>query len=395
MKIGLYALLLLVLISSVSALQVEILSTTPAPITAGEYADITVRISSQSATQIQNNLGLSIQENPFITQISPQRVFSSIRPGDQITTTLRVYVSEQAPEGFINVPLLLQTTQTERIFEQELFIEASARRADIRIGTIRTIPEQLLPNTRANELLITLHNLGDRSAELISAKIRPSDGITESFAYSFTDAIASLDGASQGQLTFRINIDESIRQTTPALLELTYRTRTATGTSVEQHTITLPFTIPITQAPQLRIISQELLSSSAQGTAENRLRITIENTGEEEATDVRVRLFPDISLPLTFERTSQFLGAKIKPNQTATLDIVYEVLSSAPVRSYQVAVELESLVQTTRYTETDVIVIEVREGRGVSAQTTAFSIIIGVIVLALIIGLRKRRSKKE
>ncbi len=380
-------------LSFATALQTDLISTAPAPVTAGEYADITVRITALPSQATQNNVLVGVQENQYVTAITQPRNYASIRPGDQVTATFRVYINQDAPEGVLNLLTFIDTGRGQSVTEHELFVQGAQRQADLRTGRITTVPQQLLPDSKRNELTITLQNLGERAAELVTAELQIAQGAKQSYAYSLQDSVASVAGGAQEPLTFTFDIRAHQRESMQAELHLEYRTRREGVQTPSVQTRIIPVTIPLADAPFLEISAQELRTQSTQGSSDNVLRITIENTGAEEAVDVRVRLFPDVSFPFIFERTSQYAGAKIAPGQNTTLDIKYEVVSSASVRDYEILVELESLVATTRYTQTDTITIPVREGSGISIQAIAGILIALIIVLALVIGLVRRKKK--
>ncbi len=395
MKGSTYIIFALLLMTPALALQTDLLRTDPAPPIAGEYVDITLRITELSSQTNRQNVQVGILENRFIIPITAPRTYTSIRQGDQITATFRVFINEDTPEGELNLLTFTQEGTAQQITEHPLFVSGAQRQADLRVGRMSTIPQQLLPGTKRNELTLTLQNLGERSAELIMAELIVHDGLTESFAFSMQDSLASIPGGEQGQFIFTFDIDSEARGAIPAELHLEYRTRQEQGGAVRAQQLTLPVIIPLTNSPYLEIVDQQVRTQSTQGSSDNVLRITMRNTGEEEAVDVRVRLFPDVSFPFIFERTSQYVGAKIPPGQTASVDIRYEVTRSADVRDYEILVELESLVSTTRYTQTDTITIPVREGTGVPAQTIAGALIAGIVVLAIVIGVVRRKKKKK
>lgn len=386
--------LLILLLPAATALQADLLNTNPAPATAGEYVEITTRVTTQSTQEVLRDVQISIQNNNYVSTVSQPRNYASIRPGDQVTSTHRVYLSEQTPEGNINLQLQVRTNQATLQFNLPLYVRSATRNADLRIGQVRTTPQELVPNSNQNELRVTLQNLGEQEAELIRAELEiHNEHASASYAYSLEDSLSSLAGGAQDTLTFVLDIEEEAREAIPAQLQLTYRTRQDAQSSPQAEQATLPLTLPISKTPYLEVTHQELLTSSQQASTDNTLRLTITNTGEEEALDARVRLFPDISYPLIFERTSQYLGARIRPGENRTLDIKYEVLSSADVRDYEVAVELESLVSTTRYTQQDTMTIPVSEGSGLGAQTVAWIIIAAIALLALSIGYTRRKKQ--
>lgn len=385
--------LLILCATSVFGLQASILQTSPAPAQAGEYVDVTVRLSVQTNQETLQGVTLDVGQSPYLSLASDVRSYSSIRPGDQITSTLRVYIEEQTPEGRILFPIVVRTNSGSLTFNEELYVRGASRIADLRIGQILSTPEQILPDSQRNRIRVSLRNIGEQDAELLSASLVLDEQASPSFAYSLQDSLASLAGGSQEDLEFYLDIEEDARESIQGILELEYRTRLDGSRTPRAERASLPVTIPIDNAPFLRIASQELLSESVQGSSDNTLRVTLENTGSEEAVDARVRLFPDISYPFIFEQTSQYVGARILPGANASFDVNYEVLEDADIREYEISVELESLVDTSRYAQDDVISIPVRQGGGFGVSSAAWLIVLGALVLAGVLAYTKRKNK--
>lgn len=377
------------------ALQADILATSPSPVVAGEYADITFRLSSVSDQQVYSDISLSVDSSPFISPVSSPLEYASIRPGDQITSTHRVYIDPSTPQGFINMNFLLASSQSEIQFQEEVFISSKQTPASLRVGQIRSIPNQLVADSNQNQLQITLQNLGEQDAELVSAQLVVPQGISESYSYSLLQSTSRIGAGSEQTLNFYIDIDAGIRESVDASIVVDYRTRLDSTRAPTEESVVLPVQISLAKTPFLEVVNTELLTSSQQGTNDNELRVTIQNTGNEEALDARVRLFPDISFPLIFERTSLYVGASIAPGQNRSFTINYEVLQDASIRDYEVSVELESLVGTSRYTQQDAVAISVSEGSSFTAQNAAWLIIGVVAILALAIGFSQVRSKKS
>lgn len=378
----LYLLIFLGLPQVAFALNVEILQTDPAPIVAGDYADITLRFTASEIDESQiNNLRISLDETSFVTPVYPsEETLSVLFSGEVYTTTFRAFFSEDIEQGVVVFPIRMSYEGVTQIEDLEVFVEENKKSPQLFIGNLETVPSEILPDSDNNKLMVTLQNLGDKDAELLSVKLVPKSSlIDESYAYSLIDSVSSIEGGSEEVLEFTIDVEEGAQGILEAELEVNYRAEKAVGNSFQTFVETIPISIPITGAPFLVVESVEQLDSFTAGTTENRIRMVIRNDGIEEAEDVRVRVQPDISYPFIYEVTSEYVGASIKPGESATIQFKAEVTKDAEVRDYPTRVLLESMVQEARYTQDDVVVVTVTQEQRRSNNQ------IGIILLGLIV----------
>jgi hypothetical protein len=388
--------LLILFGGAAQALSVEILSTSPAPPVAGEYVDITIRVQAASNEQVRRNLTVSILDSPLLLPVSAPRHYGQLGPGEQLTATFRAYISEVAPRGNIVVRSQVSGGGGSTVTEHELYIENARRAPQLVVGQMSTVPDMLLPDTHQNRLVIVLQNLGELDAELVTAELRPLDNsLRASSAFSLRNSVASIPGGEQRALNYTIDIRQNPPETIDAELRLRYRVRLDGTGSYDTVERVIRLEIPIDESPFLQVVSQEVRSSFRAGSSENVLRVTIANTGVEEARDVRVRLFPDVSVPFIFERTTQYIGARVPPGGNASFDIIVEVTSQARPHDYEIALELESLVQGTRFSQRDTVTLPVAEGSRWSTRQVALGVIAVVILLSLGVAYVLRREKRK
>ncbi len=388
------ALLLLLCTASVYAIDVELLATDPAPVTAGDYADVTIRFSKGNTEQAPREVSFLIEETQFLTPVSDNPfTVSGLRSGDVVTKTFRIYFDEALPEGFIDIPTVLQTDGGKQDFDLRVFVQEAASDPELYIGELRTTPDELLADTDDNELRVTLQNLGEKDAELVRAELAIPSSLTPSYAYSLVDSVASIPEGGEAELTFTVDIDENARGELPAMLSLRYRAEQSNGQTYDTFTEDLSLLIPVQDTPLLVVTEVEQLDRFRAGTSENRILVTLKNEGEEEAEEVRVRVLPDISYPFIFELTTEYVASEIDPGEEAQVEFTMEVLRSAQAREYPVTVRLESLVGETRYSREDEITITPSAGGGISTGTLGFGLIILAVISAAILGfvMRKRR----
>lgn len=390
--------MLLVFMPIAYSASLEIVNTNPAQMVAGDYNDITIRVTNPNTggDSVLRNVQISIVETDFIKEIdSTFSTIRELRSGESTTGTIRVYLDERLPEGFINVRFDIKTQSTTLTNTKRVYIRGAETEPELFIGRITSVPNELLPDTKNNILRVTLQNLGERKAELIRAELVTNDQlITQSNSFSMIDSIASLESGQEAILEFKIDIKEDARDTIPSEIKLRYRSQRSVSNSFDiyEKNITLP--IEITPAPLLKIDNVELLDNFQIGTTENRLRVTVTNYGQEDAQDIRIRVRPDISYPLSFESLTQYISARIRPGESATVEFKVEVLSTAQVRDYPISVRLESLVSESRYIREDVLTIRTTEASSGAGISAGIYFLLFVIVSSTILGyLIWRRNK--
>lgn len=390
----------LLLIPGAYAFQVELIGSDPAPIVAGEYADLTFRFSDNTEGAVKNNVRINIVETPLVKPTENGITISKIYSGNSITRTLRVYFDEDTPQGNINIPISIEYNEVKTETDVSAYVQESDSDPELYIGDIESTPNELLADTKDNKLEITLQNLGEKSAKLVKAElIADSTKIKPAYAYSLSDSISEIEEGEEGTLEFTIDIEEGVYDSVDAKLMLRYRVESNSGNTYDTVTEELDFVIEIAEAPFLKVKGVEQLDSTTVGSTENRIRVEIENDGVEEGTEVRIRLVPDVSYPFSFEQTTVYVNSKIKPGQSSFVEFKTEVLPSAIVKDYPITVLIESLVGETRYTQEDTITINVHESTEQSSSSITMYVLAIVLIIALGLGvyrfMDKRKEKKH
>ncbi len=385
-------LLAILLIPMSLALEVELLSTDPAPVNAGEYADLTFRFTKAATESFANDIVFEIEETQFVIPTENDIPINGLTYNDFVTKTVRVFFSDSTPEGFLDVKTNIASGNTQLERDISVFIQEEQSNPELFVGSVRTTPRELLPDTDNNELLITLQNLGDKDAELVRAELIPQSNYAKpSYAYSLLDSVSNIRAGSEEELFFVLDLEEEVRKAIDARLELQYRAEKDSGSNYDTFSESISFIIPVQESPYLEVVDYEQKSSFATGSTENVIRVAIKNTGIEDAEEVRVRAIPDISVPFIFELTTEYVASEIEPNETAYVEFTMEVLD-AQIREYPITVRLEALVGETRYSREDFFVVTPTQGTSIGTSTIAFVVVGLAIVAAVILGLRMRRK---
>jgi hypothetical protein len=399
-KIFLIITSIILLITSAYSFDVDVVNTNPAPITAGEYADITLRISNPSE-DARNNIVITIDSSQDIYPLSSDKItLSKINGKEDITKTVRVFFSESIPEGFVNLPISIKSDKLLIKEDILVYIQDAQTNPQLYIGDVTTIPDELLPDTKDNLIMVSIQNLGDKDADLVSAQLIVDNNLIKpSNSYSLKDSVSSIKSGEEQILEFEIDIEEEVKEQVESKLLLRYRSQKSVGNSYDTYEEEIDFNIEVSQAPYLEVTNVDLQSSFEIGSSENIIRLTIKNTGSEHANEVRVRIVPDSSYPFSFEKFTEYVTSKIEVDEEVTVDFKVEVLSNAQIRDYPTTLLIESLVGETRYTQDDYMTITTT-GKAPKTNNQLGGLIIGlVIVISIILGgyriINSKRNKHK
>jgi hypothetical protein len=389
-KTILTALIILLATTTVHAATLTVLNTDPAPPRSGEYVDITVRVNQGVTERELQDAELTPLETGLVTPISQPETYPSIQEGDVITATFTVYIEDRAPEGNLPVLFELSSDHSTQQFNKRIQIVDSFSDPVLRVGSVRTTPQELLPDTDNNELRVTLNNVGDKAAKQVVLTLKETEGLTESYAYSLQDTAATIPPGESHTFTFQADIADNLRETFNTDLDAEYRVDEETGTERLVET-PIDIRIPITEAPYLTVTGVERTGSFTPGSTGNEVLVTVENQGGRDAEDARIRLFPDVSYPFIFDTTTQYVSSILQPGENTTVPFEVEVSGDADARSYQIRTELESLIDTTRYERRDQLTLSVEGAQESETGYGAYTLIGGIIVVAAGLGYYLKR----
>ncbi|MFT4244482.1 MAG: COG1361 S-layer family protein [Candidatus Woesearchaeota archaeon] len=382
----------------------QVLSTNPAPIEAGEYADITVRIdfplTGEESREIKPTT-FFIKETDDIRPLAGQEFnLISIRSGQSVTKTFRVFFSDSIPTGEIPLTLIARSGLSTVDMADTIFIQRAPRKVDLHISSARSTPEQLIQDTKSNTLRVTLQNLGERDAQMISATLRVDDEnheniVKESFFNSMQDSISQIVGGWQEEFSFIFDLEKTALNRIPMVLDITYRVQNPVDNSFDRVEESIPVELRLRETPRFEIISVEPENELQAGASGNRLRIQVQNVGEEEGKSVRMRLFPDPSAPFDFERTTVFISSSMQPGDVAEFIIPFDILNDALVQSYYINADIESLVGSNRFDQSKRV--EIRVEQEASDGLGSYLIILLIITIggSLVIGFFYNRSNNN
>ncbi len=399
---GIFIIVLMLFVLSVTSVfattQVSVISTNPSPIIAGEYADVTVEISQGPLFfgDSLEDVRFTIKETDFIKPIPQQELFvREIFAGQSLTKTFRVFFSENIPAGSIPITVVRSQRDTKVEMSDSIFIQGTALRPILRIGEARSIPTRLLSDSLDNQITFIVQNLGDRPAELVSARFM-SEYIEESYFQSLQTSVAQIPGSSQAELTFDFDILPTQVQDFPSTIVLEYRVRNDIDNTFDIVLEELDFQISLARTPRFVIVDSQPKTEIRVGQSDVQLVFTITNENVREGDSVRLRLFPDPSAPFDFDKTTYFITPKLEQGDMKSVLIEFDVLDSALIQDYTIRAEIDSLIGTNRYVQdVQVIVPVTKEARSTLQQNAILLVIVFLVISALIGYLYTKRKKND
>ncbi|MFT4310296.1 MAG: COG1361 S-layer family protein [Candidatus Woesearchaeota archaeon] len=381
---------------SVSAFQVEVLHTNPAPLQAGEYADITVQIVNPAQAKNQDEVTFFIKDTAHITPVDGQQAtIGSIQRGSFVTRTFTVFVDEQVPAGFYPLYVVVQQQGVQTEYQQRVYIQSPLFEPQLAVGSLNSYPNHLLPDSKQNIVEVMLQNLGDKTADVIEVTLHESSGIIkQSHAFSLTDSLSRLEGGQQEQVSFTFDIEPVVGLSDiPAELQLRYRYRDARTNQISIRTIALPIHIPISQTPYFDVETKQ--DNLRAGQSDTHITVHLTNVGAYQGEQVRLRLFPNPAQPFDFDQTAFFVTPYIDVNQEMVLRIPFDVLKDAALQEHVIKAQLESMVGTSVFTQQIYIPIVVQQEALSTLQTNAWRIIIAALIIALLLGWMYKKTRED
>ena len=396
-----FALLVLVLVTIMGlvgafATQVSVIASNPAPVIAGEYADITIQLTGthRGAGDSVENATFFIKETAFIKPVPNQElVVQNFYQNQVLTRTFRVYFANDIPPGRIPITIVQQMPRLTTEYQTSLLVQGAQVQPTLRVGEMRSIPTSLIADTTDNQATFVLQNLGDREAQLLKLTL-VSSYLEESYMGSLQTSLAKLEGGSQVDVLFDFDIVANTPSSIPATLVAEYRVRNQLDTNYEMRRDEIPLSLTLANTPYFTIESESVKPLQV-GKSNQQLLVTVSNTNERRAESVRVRLFPDPSAPLDFEKTTFFVTPLMEKDETSTFIIGFDVMDSALLQDYRVRAEVESVVGQNRYVQTEQIVFSIEREKASTVAQNGLVLAIVFIVVAIIIGFLYVKRRKN
>jgi len=160
------------------------------------------------------------------------------------------------------------------------------------------------------------------------------------------------------------------------------------GDSSSEITEDVSFDVNLEGRPQFEITEIE---SDLQTGSSRELRLTVENTGDEEASSTRIRVLDSSDQPFTYDSSSQYIGT-LEPNQSGTAVFEVDTESDASAKDYLIDFEVRGVKGTEVFVEDSTVQASVSNGESSSSPVIP---VVAVIVVLGIVGFIFRDRIRE
>ncbi len=302
---------------------------------------------------------------------------------ESITKTFRIEVDKGTKQGKYDLEFQLEDEQDD--FEDELEIEVESDEPDFIVGNVQSFPDTILPDQDEVKLDITLENIGGGDAEFVKVKLNLPKGFSASGSFSDQNSLGKIAEGQGKTATFFIDTEKDLSSgQNTATLEIEYKTNT------EIKTQKLDFQLPVKGKPQFKILSSIMQPSKITPGQTGSVEIKIKNIGEETGEETSIRVFENIDIPIEFEEKTRFIG-DLKPGQTGTAVLSFEVESDATPSSYLIQVQTRTINRENVLTEEFNIPLQLSEAETNTGFWLIAGIVISIIILISIIIILLRR----
>jgi hypothetical protein len=166
------------------------------------------------------------------------------------------------------------------------------------------------------------------------------------------------------------------------------------GDSSSEVTKDVSFDVNLEGRPQFEITEVE---SDLQTGSTGELRLTVENTGDEDSSSTRIRVLDSSDQPFTYDSSSQYIGT-LEPNQSGTAVFEVDTDSGASAKDYLIDFEVRGVKGTEVFVEDSTVQASVSNGDSGSAPVIPIVVILAALGIAGFIfrdRIRERFSSEE
>ncbi len=402
-KTTLFLVLALICTTSVSALDISVNDYDPRPAEAGKAVNVWFKIDNPS-NDAEDNIFVEIipKDGLKLTPGEPSRKSVGIisARGSQVVQ-FRLLVEDNAFKGSHVIETRLSRGISAEL-KRDLTIEVTDKdfkNVNLEVGDIESDPSRIKPDDENVKLEVTIQNLGDGKAQGVKAElIGLPEGITLSESYSGSSLLGNIEADSTSQATFYIDVDKTTQpKEHQATIKTTYKFKPdEEEDDYEFEEVEIPLKIAVKAVPIFNItkaeLSQEILKA---GDRDIRLRITVQNIGEEEGESVRIKAYGKTEQPFSFDKSSDFIAPLLEPGDEGQGTLEFKIDDEANLQKYYLDIELKTVVNDDVLTYAEKIPITVSKAK---PNNPWRAVSIGVVLIAAFIGwrvYRRRKAKKK
>lgn len=252
--------------------------------------------------------------------------FDNIENNDEANFNITFNAKNNLESGSYNFPVVIEYNDGTKIVTQKLDAGIIVGgNVDLMVASIETIPKEVRPGDNYVLVSVNLENAGEDDAKSISAVLE-SDNFISSYSNNNLVYAGRVDSGSYTNLKFYINVPKSLASEV-YYFDLNLDYNNLMGDNFAE-VLKVPFYVK--EKPVLEI--KNVVATGDSGTTISVI-IDVENTGEENAEEVDIRLVSDSSLPFIIEERSVYIGA-INSDEIKRAIFKVKISSDAEINEY-------------------------------------------------------------
>lgn len=372
-----------------SDLNAVLINTDPVPVQSGEDAEINFKVVNQGGS-VAEDVEVSIVDSyPFELKPDRKRTYSvgDIGTGDGIQLpTAEVLVSDEAPDG--SNELEIQITRGDLTHTETVPVQVQSQDIELNMANLETTPSQLSADTDNARATVEVVNNGEKTAENVVTTIELPENFEETSSFSTRQALGNIEPGQVKAAEFTFNVEENAGKGTKDIpANISYSTEESDTKIVENS----DFSLYLAGQPQFNIVEVE--SDLESGTT-GQVRLTVENTGSEEASSARIRVLDSSDQPFSYSSSSQYIGT-LGPSQNGTAEFEVTTENAATAKDYLVDFEIRGVKGTETYVDDQTARVNVDPQTQRQPDLPIAPIAIVIAVLAGLYFFRARSNSSE
>lgn len=383
-----------------SYLKATLLNQDPDPAEPGDYLELRWKVEKFGSTTISDiNFELDV-DYPFTFDSSDVSVKSigdwkGYSDEDEFYTLYyKVLVDENALEDSYDVNLKITSDQFE--LSKDFAVRVGEKeKVSFALGQLVTSPLKIYGGSDENKLDLTLENIGDLDAEVVTVDLVLPEGFSPSYGYSTRANLGTISGGGNKVATLYVDVDEDI---TEGIFdgELVVQYSDSDSDSVYKK-VSIPLSVPVSGKPKFVIENVSFSSKDISAGQTVDMSVVVRNVGTKEAESVSLRAFKESSQPFSFEEKSDFIG-RLAPGDSGTAILSFTVDDVASAKEYLLDLEARGIFNQEVIVDDGVAVIDVtnKSGSERGLLNTKVSLVLALILLLIVgfIAYKVGRSKR-
>ena len=286
-------------------------------------------------------------------------------------------------------PLKIQTSDGEYNFTviRDFSMPVDNEGVDLSSNVVDTDPKTPRPGDSYTDVEIEFTNTGNKPVEEVDLTPETPELITPAYSEDEKFFIDKLGTSETAKRTLSLDLDDDLSEGVHRLNMSASYEDTSSNTYSER--LDLPLRVEGRADLELKDTFTDMKAGET-----SKLRIKVENTGEQDAESVTARVLAERSQPFTLNDRSNYIG-EIKSNETAEAVMKISADRDAALKEHQIKIQLRANGDSDEgdksvYTFTEVANIDLDE------RTQSSLIYVGLLAALLaVLGLIFQRMNKN